>query len=72
MSVLLNKRETVDYIKSASLNNPSTYRLALDYRDYYTTRETLGDKVVAAMSCQAECGEAFSNVYTCLYHYRTR
>ena len=61
MSEVLSKRETVDYIKSAIMNDPHTYHMVMDYRDYYTTRETLGDKVVAAMLCQAKCGEAFSD-----------
>lgn len=67
MNENMSKREIVDYIKDAIMNNPDTYRRAIDYRDYYTTRESLGDKIVVAMRCKTVCGEAFSNAvrYAC-------
>lgn len=57
----MSKREIVDYIKAAIMNNADTYRRVIDYRDYYTTRESLGDKIVVAMRCKTVCGEAFTN-----------
>lgn len=62
MEEKMSSREVVDYIKSAIVNNPATYRMVFDYRDYYATRETLGDKVVVLMRCKTNCGEAFSDV----------
>lgn len=62
MEQVTSERECVDYIKAAIMNDPYTYRRVYDYRDYYTTRETLRDKVVVLMSCKSNCGEAFSDV----------
>lgn len=61
MEKVTSERECVDYIKAAIINEPYTYRRIYDYRDYYTTRDTLGDKIVVLMSCKAKCGEAFSD-----------
>lgn len=61
MEEYMSKREIIDYIKAAIMNNADTYRRVIDYRDYYITRESLADKIVVAMRCKSVCGEAFTN-----------
>lgn len=62
MKQVTSDRECVDYIKAAIINDPYTYRRVYDYRDYYRTRESMGDKVVVLMTCATKCGKAFSDV----------
>lgn len=61
MDANMSRREIVDYIKDAIMNNPYTCRRVIDFRDYYTSREYIGDKIVVAMRCKTVCGELFSD-----------